>query len=437
MNSYRPGKVCRQWLSIALAVVLAVSALTILVLIPRGETVAEAFRATAPAHALTLLEPTDADSWRPVIAASEAHGHGKPIYSVFFDEGIKFQYPPTALLLLDLLPVADSARFSTLEWASRIAVILSVLFAILILLRSIEQISPASYANDFEKLPLIILGLCLGLAYYPMLKAHSLGQVQVFLNAMMVIALYACLRGSSALAGGLMGLCCLLKPQYCLLFVWGALRRDWRFSLAFAAIAGMGLLVSLAKFGFANHLEYLQVLSEISRHGEAFWANQSINGLMQRAVGNGDPVRFDPDGFPEYHLVVHAMTLVTSAAILLVALWPGRQRRTPTESAIALAVMLAAVTLSSPVAWEHHYGSLLATFALAVPMLAVNRPLGAFTGPVALAAYVAMSSIVLRPSIFFVEKPWLWPAAWHLLFGTMLWLACLLVLRSNNSWSEK
>jgi hypothetical protein len=155
----------------------------------------------------------------------------------------------------------------------------------------------------------------------------------------------------------------LIKPQYGVLVPWGVLRREWRFVLA-AAVTGLaGLAVSLWLFGLANHLDYFRVLSFISRQGESFYANQSVNGLLHRLLGNGNNLRWEANAFAPFHLVVYAVTTASSLAFLGLGLF-GPRRREGRGSTLDFATAALAATLASPVAWEHHYGILIPLYAV-------------------------------------------------------------------------
>jgi hypothetical protein len=156
---------------------------------------------------------------------------------------------------------------------------------------------------------------------------------------------------------------CLVKPQYGVLVVWGAMRRQWRFVWAAAVTGGAGLAASVWLFGFANHLDYLRVLSFISRHGESFYANQSVNGLLNRLLGNGNSLSFEPNAFAPYHPVVYAVTTAGSLAFLGLGLF-GPRRPEGRGSALDFGTAALAATLASPVAWEHHYGILIPLYAV-------------------------------------------------------------------------
>jgi hypothetical protein len=217
-----------------------------------------------------------------------------------------------------------------------------------------------------------------------------------------------------------------VKPQYAILLIWSLLRRHWRFVAGFsAAVFPLGF-VSLALFGWDNHMRYIGVIREIAKVGESFWANQSVNGFVNRLIGNGDPVNFSPVEFAPYHPLVHSITIATSLLILGLALYRGKSAAGG-DSTLDLAVMIAAATMASPIAWEHHYGAFLPLFALALPAC-LKLPSSRISGLVLGASFLAVSVAVLAPDQFFSPK-WRGWAASHLFFGAILLFGLLIHLR--------
>jgi cell division protein FtsW (lipid II flippase) len=121
---------------------------------------------------------------------------------------------------------------------------------------------------------------------------------------------------------------------------------------------------------------------------------------------------------------VHAGTVVTSLLILGLVLY----KRRPFDDQLDLAAVIASATLASPVAWEHHYGSFLPLFALALPACLGTglpvRKLGIVLG----LAFLAMGFALRVPDSFF-NPPWLGWTASHLFFGALLFLGLLVYLR--------
>jgi hypothetical protein len=141
------------------------------------------------------------------------------------------------------------------------------------------------------------------------------------------------------------------------------LRREHRFWIACAVSFGLLGLGSLLMYGLQNHLDYLQVLSFLSRHGEAYYANQSVNGLMNRLLETQDSLQWSANAFPDYNPWVHGVTFVSSLALLAAAAFV---REHDQSYGLGYAIVLLALTMASPIAWEHHYG-----FAVVLPFLAL------------------------------------------------------------------
>lgn len=311
------------------------------------------------------------DSWRPMNQARAYLGleQGKPLYQwLFFEQRIKFIYPPTSLLLLDLLP-RDSLR-AALNLLSWLLVVLTASFSVAILDRGLQRSRFA--ASGADRVARIAIAAVMALCFYPVQKAYTLGQMQVWVNALFAACLWCWISERKLAAGVLVTLMAAVKPQYGLIVLWGLLRRQHRF-VAAAVVSGLVLLgVSVLRFGWEHHLDYLSVLSHVSRHGEAYWPNQTLNGFLQRLLGNGVSSHWDPHVYPPYHPVVYAGTLLGSVALLAVALF-WRVAEAGRGGAFDLAALTLTATLVSPIAWEHHYGVLLPIFALLLPVV-LERP---------------------------------------------------------------
>jgi hypothetical protein len=213
------------------------------------------------------------------------------------------------------------------------------------------------------------------LTFYPVMKACTLGQIQVWLNSIFAVALLAWMLGRKAISGVLIGLICLLKPHFGIFLIWALVRREWPFIIAFGATVGVGLAASVFTFGWANHFDYLRVLSYLGERGEAYYPNQSVNGLLNRLMSVGDPqhynnLKFEIEKFAPFNRWVYGATVVSSSAILLAAIaWRDRA-----EDRVAdFCRMAASLTIASPIAWEHHYGIFLPIYAVMLPMVIHDR----------------------------------------------------------------
>jgi hypothetical protein len=121
----------------------------------------------------------------------------------------------------------------------------------------------------------------------------------------------------------------------------------------------------------STYFDYLQGLGYLSRHGEAFYANQSVNGLANRIFSIYQPELYPNTGFgafPPYNPWVYYPTIITGIVILVTCLLVGRNKQTYGRGA-DYCLMALGVTIASPIAWEHHYGILFPVFAFLWPLL--------------------------------------------------------------------
>lgn len=320
------------------------------------------------------------DSWGPMAAALAylEVPQAKPLYqAIFFDQGIKFQYPPSALFALkglylfgeDRVRIDDETVFADgppindiLGWGFLALTALATAGLIEAGLRRAGAV-PRSRALTVLR---AVIAAGITLTFYPVVKAFTLGQIQLWINSVFALALLCWVWQQRIASGALMGLICLIKPHYALFMLWGALNREWRFVLACGVVGATGLIFSILTFGWANHLDYLRVLSFMSERGESYYANQSINGLLNRLASLSAPelynnVTFDAFRFPVYSSWVYWGTLVSSSVILLTALLRRSDRA---DRGLAFALLAVSLTIASPIAWEHHYGVLLPAFGL-------------------------------------------------------------------------
>jgi hypothetical protein len=340
-------------------------------------------------HDMVLGGEGGDDSWGVMHVALEHHAAKPevPLYShLFFERQYRFQYPPSSLFALEALRLAGHDRVRIMDgqkftgWPP-INDIVGWLFIALaaasawVVMETALRRQPGFV--DRPRLPLIRLALvaALTITFYPLIKAYTLGQIQVWINALFALALASWMLGLRPLGGVLIGLVCLIKPHYGLLLLWALLRREWSFFLWGAATTVVGLAASVHVFGFANHLDYIKVLQFLSQHGEAYYPNQSVNGLLNRLMGVWDPARYInlelPAGkFPPFTPVVYGLTLASSIGLIAYGLL---RRSAPDERARDFARAALCFTMASPIAWEHHYGILLPVFALLVVELAHDR----------------------------------------------------------------
>ena len=324
--------------------------------------------ATPMVSLLAFFEPghllSGEDSWAPMHAALGilTGPHEQLLYEIlFFQDQTKFQYPPTSLLPLMYL---DQAGLGTPYLLNRLNVALvSVMMACMAGLADRLIARPLEYATGRR---LILSGAAAAsvLAYYPVLRAVQLGQIQIWIDVAVTAACLLGAYGRCYATGALMGLASMLKPQFLPLLLIAASKRSWRFSAAFAAVLSVAGAMSVWRYGVHDHLAYLTVLQFIGQHGETSSANNSVNGILNRWLDNGNNLNWEAHDFSPFNPFVYAVTLLTSVAFLALPfiIQPGRSNAASTL--LHAGLCLACVVLASPIAWEHHYGVLPPIFVI-------------------------------------------------------------------------
>lgn len=422
-----------RWLMIALATCAFVNVALIVFVMSTGERLGIAFEASGLHATAALLKQTKSDSIKPMASAYMRQQKSGDMYWVFLVERIKFQYPPSSLLLMKLLPEKPTIKDFVAFWSvqsklSLFAVLITIICAVVLWLKlsavGWNDTTKWYKSNTFRAAAAIVV---LGMTFYPLTKGHQLGQIQVFLSALAALALVLQQSEYHSSSGACLGLCCLIKPQFALLILWALLRRQKRFLVGFTMVVALGLGLSIIEFGWHNHFQYLKVLQYLSLTGEAYGPNQSVNGLLNRLLENGDAVAFQPFAFAPYHPVVYTMTIASSVLIIALALFlptaPGIK-----GGSLDLAVIMCAATMASPIAWEHHYGVLFPIFVVA--LVAAYRWRRARI--VLLVSYALVANELIRTDLVFTDR-WFGILGSHIFFGALLLYGFLLLVRLRGT----
>ena len=303
------------------------------------------------------------DSLKPMLSAVQTFERSPqtPLYqSIFFEQHVKFIYP-----LISLLPVWALDRlglnYKQLFWISKAVCWLSTLATLWFCVRIAMRLAQPDAQASQDRRNRMYLALAVaggGLFFYPLIRANWLGQAQTVITLLFTVALYAWIQGNEVWSGIAIGLTVMIKPQYGLLLVWTLIRKKYSAFFSGMICVAFGVLASIAVFGWHQNLGYFSVLSFLSKHGESFSANQSMNGLLNRLLMNGSNLQWSITDYPPYRPAVYYGTILSSALLLAAALflpWSRVRKGSVTD----VACFALAVTMSSPVAWEHHYAILL------------------------------------------------------------------------------
>ena len=311
------------------------------------------------------------DSWTPMLGSVNyflAHP-GLPIYRArLYDTLIYPLMSILPLLAMKRAGVGDAAVLRTLMVASWLAVCTVVGLAVAIAAKVARR--------PFERGGLSWrAGVATAMAaffFMPITLAFSLGQAQIFLDLFFALLVLFWVQGRQRPAGVMMALMTMVKPQFGLLLLWAALRRRWNALAAGLVTLAIGGAASVAAFGVSNNLDYLRVLAGLSRKAQSHYANQSMFGLLNRAIFNGENMPYHPYVYPPFVPWVYYVTLATTAALVLLALaYPfinrrinaiNKRAREQAGSMADLGAMGVVCVIATPMAWEHHYGVLLPIF---------------------------------------------------------------------------
>jgi alpha-1,2-mannosyltransferase len=366
-----------------------------------------------------------AESWLLLERASvlAPAGGGNLYQSVFFDHGIKLTYPPSALLLMrGAAAICSGCGGGTIAaWFTAIGVALTLAIPVVtaaVLLRS--PWAREASARDRLLLTAGVGALCA--VYYPLVLANALGQVQAWLNGLFAAACWAFLRGRHGAAGAIVGLMALVKPHGALLVLWAAARGHRRFACAALLVMLAGIGLSLYAFGLESHLGYFRLAALVAERGESMYANQSINGLLNRLLLPHEQLGWSQTLLPPYHPAVAAGTRVALAAGLALAfLWPLRTRAAGRWPDFAL---VSTVTLvASPIGWEHYYPLLLPLYAMYVANADGQVAQPRFR---LVCASVLLTGAFIGPLARLDARPWSLLQSYQLA-GALLFLAALVV----------
>jgi alpha-1,2-mannosyltransferase len=209
--------------------------------------------------------------------------------------------------------------------------------------------------------PAVVAVVLAVLGCYPLIKGYSLGNAQTFLSFGFAVMLLLWTTGHERSAGVVAALMTAVKPQFILLLVWMLVRKRWGAAWAFVACGVVLIAASVAVFGWHNNLDYIGVLAGLSHKAQSHYANQSMFGTINRMIFNGENIGYTPYVYTPYIPWVYRVTVMTSLLLVgLVLVYPWKKLRGSTADIAAMGI---ASVAASPMAWEHHYGIVVAIAA--------------------------------------------------------------------------
>src|SRR4030043_349658 len=212
-------------------------------------------------HALRFLDlsriqaPGDILPLYDVLQTEKKYGSSLIYQENFFKRHLKFISPPPALFFFRPLQDLHRARFIfvTTSIINRIFLLFGLASLFLFFNRFANRAGRTLGDIVLQNVSVTLLLF----TFYPYFKAFTLGQAQIWINALLLFSLLTFDRGKEGLSGLAIGFCTLIKPSYGLVLLWGLLAKRRRFAAAFLIVVLCGLAASLALYGWAHHLDYV------------------------------------------------------------------------------------------------------------------------------------------------------------------------------------
>jgi alpha-1,2-mannosyltransferase len=300
------------------------------------------------------------DSWLPMMKSLDYYkAHPTlPIYDAkLYDTLIYSLASELPLVAMRKLGMSDAVMLRVLAVASFFAVwgvaVVSLMMGRWLLRRRGAELT----------WPTVLAVVLATIGCYPLIKGYSLGNAQTFLSFGFAVLLWLWTTGRERSAGVVAALLTAVKPQFILLLVWMLVRRRWGAAWAFVVCGVVLIGLSVAVFGWHNNLDYIGVLSGLSHKAQSHYANQSMFGTINRMIFNGENIGYTPYVYTPYIPWVYRVTVATALLLVgAVLVYPWGRLRGSTGD---IAAMGLASVAASPMAWEHHYGIVVAIAAWA------------------------------------------------------------------------
>jgi alpha-1,2-mannosyltransferase len=319
------------------------------------------------------LQHQDVD---PYLAAGRAVWHGQPLYTAFLQHPFPdatlrpaYIYPPVFALVaapLALLPDAAANVIWLVIGQASLAAALVLVF---------RWLRPSAWAATAI--------LCATVTFYPLWIDGVQGQANLPILLLVAAGIAGIVRGKPSFAAAL-GAAAALKLTPLILLVWLLLDRRFR-EAAWMIGAMAGITAAAALLRFHDTLVFFgQVLPALS-NGTAFYANQSLNGMVLRL--------FSSNAYTTpWIALTWAFLLPAAGAIVFIAFWFWRTRHEP---ALARAIaFIPLLPLLSSVTWPHHLVILLPViWIIAIALAERDWPLAPTVG---MAGLLLIFSVVVR-----------------------------------------
>lgn len=227
-----------------------------------------------------------------------------------------------------------------------------------------------------------------------MMEHVVLGQLGTLVLLLTVGVAVADKDDRPVLAGILLGTATAIKMFPGLLFLYFVVQRKPRVVLVGALSFVAWHLVSFGLLGLQTYEHYVRYsMPEVMRYRD-WWANYSVTGMWHKlfdcSSGQSLPLWYSPTTAKIGALLTNGLLVASSLYVVM------RCRRVPAARLSSFAVMITAMVLASPVAWDHYFLLLL------WPILRLGRRLPALS--FATAAFITgLFFLWLNPVVLFAH----------------------------------
>ncbi|MEY4916600.1 MAG: hypothetical protein RL616_513 [Verrucomicrobiota bacterium] len=390
------------------------------------------------------------------LAAAQAVRNNADLYSTTYNFD-HYMYPPfLAMLLAHIVPAPDargtpaSVAFAAMVSLWYILSLLALALAVSVLARTLSRTAFEASPSDsrwrpiwtLRLLPIVICLHCLG-------RELQLGQVDIFLLALLAMVIACAAEGRSGQAGVWLALAICLKVMPLVLLLYPLWRRDWRWLLTCVGGLVVGLaIVPMLMFGYAKTAKYSQEYTQAlilpaltgtvanhSRDHELLNQNATHNYSILGVIHNLENITLDRDKRPKIaslhdrHLAAFIGLML--AMITLVA--SGFRRQVSRLSTVLCLSMLTVVMLVISPVCQSYYFVLLIPVLMAVIAVDLRQSGTVLPSPGILA--VCAAYLIAQASASF--SPLLRDSGLVLMTVLLIWLAALKALNQNRRASAK
>jgi hypothetical protein len=325
-----------------------------------------------------FVRPLDTDSTdiAPTLKAASDILHRKTdLYSDFKPSGSSFIYPPSAALELIPLGWVVNAHSGDLSLGTKLVDLIGRICVLVTIIIALWFLRGMISGWKYWFTTAIIVG-----AFYPLRWMVTCVQVQSIITLFLAVAILIYARSNTLIAGLLVGLAACLKPHLVLLVLFSCFRKEWRFLVGMVVSGSTAILASFILIGFGPWQTYLlEIMPEMSV-GYAYYPNQSINGIVHRWLGHPSAFVLGPPSEVVSIATKSAVLIFSLFAVLPRGIWLGGQNKSQTLTAnrqdqsqrevtndyvlraMDIGIALLAITLASPIAWEHHFAWAIVLF---------------------------------------------------------------------------